>query len=557
MADFDPDAFLAQQKPAAAPAPGGAFDPDAFLAQTARAPAPAIPDPSVWDAVKEGVKDYGHRAAQSFTNLGRTVGNAVTGAADLVSPVTSRGELHAPFSQLMDPAYRHEAERGLSDTVTGGLAERAANAVDPGFAAAAPAEAAARPGVRELGQVAGSALPSPFNAMGGAAAEAIPGTGAIAGAGRAVAGYEAASVPAAVVAAPEGKRLDAAVDAATDPAALATSVAAGAGPTAKDILAKRAQAHMVDQAIKDIAGSKETGLSKPTDRRFIARQAEALREEFRDPDAIKIADTARKDPGAAWEMVQKRVDDITQNRKASYAAVDQATGGVRVKEFRRFLEDKATELGREPGQKLERSAIEATIKDLDDTWGSQLNPSVPTIKFRQYVTRLQTKAADVMGGLEETQRYKINAMVAGVGKDFLDRNLDVATKLDPAMRPVVDGLKDINRRTAAWLSMEDALKTRASKLETNRMVDNKPRALATGLAAATAAQHFLHSPVAAAGAAAAGALPYVAPVVDRAVTRGVAGMSGAPISPAAMARLIQLARAGDVRAQQELQQIAR
>ena len=312
---------------------------------------------------------------------------------------------------------------------------------------------------------------------------------------------------------------------------------------------------MVDQAIKDIAGSKETGLSKPTDRRLIARQADALREEFRDPAAIKIADTARKDPAAARDLVQQRVDQITQDRKASYAAVDTATGGVHVKEYRRFLEDKAADLSREPGQTLERQAIEGMIKDIDNTWGSQLKPMVPTIKFREYVTRLQRTAADSLGTIEETRRSQILNQVSGVAKDFLDRNLDLATKLDPQMRPVVDGLKDINRRTSAWLSMEDALKTRADKLQTQQMTDGgKSKMHTAGLGAAAAAQHFLHSPGAAAAAAALGTAPYVAPVVDRAVTRGVAGMSGAPINPAAMARLIQLARAGDANAQQQLQQ---
>jgi hypothetical protein len=555
----DIDAILTGKPPARAPA-GDDIDTILNAAPPRERPpaAPAIPDPSIWDSVKAGVGDYAARAADSFKNLGHTVGSAVTGAADLVSPVTSKGELHAPFSQLMDPAYRHEAERGLSDTVTGGLAERAANAADTGFASAAPAEAAAQPGARALGQVAGSALPSPFNALGGAAAEAIPGTGAVAGAGRAVAGYEAAAVPAAALAAPEGKRLDAAFNAATDPAAVATSVASGAGPTAKELLAKRARSRMVDQAIKDIAGSKETGMSKPTDRRLIARQTETLRDEFRDPDAIKIADTARRDPAAAWDLVQKRVDKITQDRAASYAAVDSATGGIHIKELRRFLEEKATELGRDPGQLQEQRALAATIKNLDDTWGSQLNPMVPTIKFRQYVTRLQTSAADVMGGLEETQRYKINNMVAGVAKEFLDRNLDVATKLDPQMRPVVDGLKETNRRTAAWLSMEDALKTRADKLQTQRMSDGgKSKMLTAGVAGAAAAGHFLHSPGAAVAAGALGVAPYVAPVVDRAVTRGVAGMTGTPVNPAAMARLIQLARAGDANAQAQLAQQGR
>ena len=557
--DFDPDEFLGQvaaaKKAPPAPAPAAAqggddFDPDEFLASVQ--PKVGVPEkPS-----------FLSRVGNSFTNFGRTVGDAATGAVKLVSPLDGQGGLHVPFSDLADPAYRHQLERGVSDVVTGGLAEKAANAVDPSFAAAAPAEAAARPDARALGQVGGSFLPSPFRAMGEGAAALVPGKGALASAGRGLAAYEASAVPAAALQAPAGQRLDAALDAATDPAGLTLSAGGGAAAgshfaeRAKDVIGRRAEQRMVDQAIKDIAGSRETGLSKPTDRRIIARHIETLKSEFRDPEAVAIADTARTDPGGARDLVQKRVDSYTKERKQTYDAVDNATGGVRKSELRAWVADEVKRLARDPGQATERQAVETMLKDLDDTWGNQMAPTVPTIKVREYVTKLQRVAADTMGGLEETRRVQILDHLSGLAKKFMDKHLDEAAAQDPGLKDVVGQLRADNKKIAAWLSVEDALKTRETKLDTQNMVDNRKKSLAAGLAAGTAAAHYLHSPGAAMGAAALGAAPYVIPPVDRAVTRSLVGLKGAPptqANPAAIARLVQAARAGASRAQLERQ----
>lgn len=337
--------------------------------------------------------------------------------------------------------------------------------------------------------------------------------------------------------------------------ALVPGAAAGASvaESATKLLAKKAENRMVDQAIKDIAGSKETGLSKPTDRRAIANAIEPIKEELRQPDAIKIADTARKDPGKAWEMVQKKVDSLTADRTASYLAVDHETGGVRINDLRRHLSAEVDRLGKDPGQHTERAAIEGMIKDIDETWGQQLAPTVPTIKMREYVTRLQRVAADTMGTLEETRRVQILDHVSGLAKDFLNQHLDDAAKADPGLRPVVEGLREQNRRVSAWLSLEDALKTRAGKLETNNMIDKRPAIAGAAATAAVAAGHFLHSPAAAALAGGIAVAPYVLPPLDRAVTRGLAGMAGprppAPmvtpsaISPADIMRMIEASRA--------------
>lgn len=498
MADFDPDAFLAKVE---APAPsGGGFDPDAFLAKTAPDAAPP-PGPSLWERAKALGSSIGAGAAE----VGRGALGTVTGFAD--TALRAKDQLNQviahPIDTLGDERFRAEAMRGVNDNIPFG--NRLAEAVG-GPPAESPSDAAAFPNARAAGNMAGLAVPLPIGET-------------------------------------------------------ASALMSGARKVAGRV-ATAAEDRMVNQGVKDIAGSKATGISKPTDRRQIAKAIDSIKDELREPGAIAIADTARQDPAEALSMVHKKVDDLTNGRKAAYQVVDNATGGIHVGDLRRALGSEIARLGKAPGQATERAAVEAMVSDIDKTWGGQKSPLVPTIEMRKYVTRLQTVAADTMGGLEETRRVKILDHVSGLAKDFLDAHLDAAAKADPLASEAVADLKQMNRKVSAWLTLDDALRTRAGKLETNAMVDTRGKSLAGGLAAAGAAAHFLHSPGAAAVAAGAGALPYVAPVVDRAVTRGAQrlpdllgrpGVQTSSIPTAAVAKLLQAARAGASRAELQAQ----
>lgn len=147
----------------------GATDPDEGKTEIPTVPVPKTP--------LDAVKDTATSAAK-----------AGLAAVDLASPISKTGELQAMFGQLAEPSYRREIERGVSNVVTGGLAEKIANKLSPEFAASAGDDAKAAPEAKNLGEVAGSFLPSPANYI---AREAVPVASAIGsrlvGAGRSAA----------------------------------------------------------------------------------------------------------------------------------------------------------------------------------------------------------------------------------------------------------------------------------------------------------------------------------------------------------------------------------
>ena len=66
------------------------------------------------------------------------------------------GEMSA---NMTDPQRRRQLERGVSDAVTFGGAERLANWADPGFSSTAASDQAAAPEYRTAGQLAGAVVP--------------------------------------------------------------------------------------------------------------------------------------------------------------------------------------------------------------------------------------------------------------------------------------------------------------------------------------------------------------------------------------------------------------
>jgi len=314
-----------------APSPAGGDSEWSVVPDAAPAPAPR----SFLDRVGDRASQAAGAVGRSFANLGHTVASAARGAVDLVSPISKEGGLQVPFGQLADPAYRHQLERGISDTVTGGLAEKAANAVSPEFAASAAPDAAAAPDARALGNVAGTALPSPFSYLGGQAARLVPGAGPLAAGAKGLVSYEASAIPQAAIAAPEGHRLEAAREAATDPAGIVTSatipavtsflqkkldVAASRAPEVQEAAKRRA----VKDLGKDIT-SAEGVKSRVTDQKRIA--------EVND----RLYDLADKNPElrqAFSEPAEKALPKVREFKAKIagpldrlYDAIDEKTGG--------------------------------------------------------------------------------------------------------------------------------------------------------------------------------------------------------------------------------------
>ena len=161
MADFDPDAFLAEPAPAAAAAP--AFDPDAFLAAQAPTPAAAQPPASpsllqrakgaMGDAAnyvfsagpKPGLVDDVADAGRSVLRASGVVGNAVAHPVDTYNALKA-----APGANL------REGLRGVNANIPFG--NRAVAAMGGPPVQSEEDQKAAIPGMQDLGGVVGLPL---------------------------------------------------------------------------------------------------------------------------------------------------------------------------------------------------------------------------------------------------------------------------------------------------------------------------------------------------------------------------------------------------------------
>jgi hypothetical protein len=288
-----------------------------------------------------------HDIGQSFANFGSTVAKGAGAAARLASPLGTDDKggigLHIPFSDLSQAPYRREAERGVSDVVTGGLAERVANSLDPAFAASGESDKAAAPGVREAAQLGGSVLPSPFRWLGEQAAPVAGALAERAGAGnvvqaatRGAAAYEGQAVPLAVVAAPDGRRMDAAERAALDPAGLALAAGAPAATeaaTSTDAIAA-AKARMIQAArryaVKDLGTditSADGVRARVTDQKRIAEVNDRLFNTVSqlDKEQPGFRNVFRKPASKAIPRVEQVLQDTMAPRDGLYQELDAAS----------------------------------------------------------------------------------------------------------------------------------------------------------------------------------------------------------------------------------------
>jgi hypothetical protein len=144
---------------------------------TVTPPASAAPEPDESPGVVGTVLNGAKQVGGAIVDTAKSIGRAGLAAVDLVSPVSKDGGLQVPFGQLMDPSYRREVERGVRSVVTGPAAKYLADKADPKFAASEPGDQKSAPEARNLGEVAGSFLPSPANYAVGQAAKGLGAVG--------------------------------------------------------------------------------------------------------------------------------------------------------------------------------------------------------------------------------------------------------------------------------------------------------------------------------------------------------------------------------------------
>ena len=401
-----------------------------------------------------------HDIGQSFSNFGSTVAKGAGAAARLISPVGTdeKGDigLHVPFSDLTQPAYRRQVERGVSDVGTGGLAERAANSADrwagkkfgwdADFAGSADTDAAAAPGAREAAQLGGSALPSPFRWAGETAAPVAGALAERAGVGtvgqtaaRGLAAYEGQAIPQALVAGPDGHRLEAAERAAVDPAGLALSAGLPAArEAASEALASSpsiaaARAKMIQAArgyaVKDL-GSDITSAggskARATDQKRIAEVNERLFTLAQELDREKpgFRNVFRQPEAKASPKIDKVLQETVEPRAGLYDELDAASVAPRRMEgavpqaieegdFTRRLEDPNF-----------RPEIEGPAGGIPVTEGRNADlPETPS-------TARQTGRYDAVVDAPP-RRVAEEAGYVPVGDEILPRRVEDAVPVDP------------------------------------------------------------------------------------------------------------------------------
>lgn len=409
--------------------------------------------------------------------------NTFAGGARAVGGAVDRGVLNT----LADPHHRREFERGLSDMITLGYAEKLANRVDPGYAKTAQGDAEAAPDDRALGRTvgmfspgAGSAIAKVGGKVAGAAlgdvvAATRAGTAAV-GAAKGVAAYEAtAPLTAALSTDAEGDRLGAAYRAATDPLGLAVSAAGGAvaKPVTKDLVEKAPA-----RATKDIAHDiiqAEGPKARATDAQRIAeindrifqltKENPSLRSVWREPAETALPKLAKVKTGVAGPLDKM------------YEAVDAKTeGGISLGKVVKGFEDAAKEAGKTAMGQPDAARLRAVAKNFVAAYGEDgppvfnadkiinadgmkagemlkilerrpnapgvaeeiarireaateaggvdWNKKIPTAQFRAEVTGLHKNAEQVMGSIEGTPRHEALEKLYSAGKAIIDEHLD-------------------------------------------------------------------------------------------------------------------------------------
>jgi hypothetical protein len=340
---------------------------------------PGVEPPSFLGRLKEGAGralDVAKAAPGALVNFAT---RAVPAAIDLVSPISKSGGLQVPFGQLADPAYRREFERGVSDVVTGGLAERAANRVDPAFAASAEPDVAAQPGARSAGSLLGAALPSPFSKAGAGAAEAAGASNLVRGlplpARAAVAAGAGGATTAGTQALASGADLPEALGAAAGGGVVSAPIGAvtGAAVAAKEKIANGSPAKARARIMSDLQGE-SAGYSTKTARNQAVR------------DEADIADVVLRDRKLETDLLKAKGNDVPALGNVIATVDDRlATEGAPRESYYKRLAETLPARGIRSGDYVnhlerEAKALEATGDQPDRKIARQLRNQIKTIK---------------------------------------------------------------------------------------------------------------------------------------------------------------------------------
>lgn len=416
-----------------------------------------------------------------------------------------------PIDTATNPSKRRELLRGVDDMVTLGYGQELANYIGEKFgdtpatslAGTAPGDAAAAPGYRTAGSLTGAALPGAVSHvaketsafLGGLTSgvkAATPLAGAGLGAAKGAIGYAASAAPlAGLSASAEGHRLEATKEAALDPVGIGISAALGGiGGAAKGPVSKfidRSKERQSEGVLREIAAGDEThGAATKTARMLLKKdKADIIMTVGEDQELARAVGAPAVE---AQPVVKAKLEHWGSQLDPLYDIKDAATGGVSMKDFVRYWDSKAHELGKdsfnekyvEAAHDARDSVLRARAPELYKMLQTEeashpairnrildaYDEKVPTQAIRKDVTRLQTRGSQVINPMNPGEASIMKADLAHMMFEFLDRDLEAAGRASPEVRAAVDQIREVNKRYSALSNINKAIEQRGLKEQT-------------------------------------------------------------------------------------------
>lgn len=235
-------------------------------------------------------------------------------------------------------------------------------------------------------------------------------------------------------------------------------------------------------------GEGTSGSATPKVKKLLANQQKAVIDTLRnDPELLRAS---RKPAAEAAPIFRNKLEQVGEQLDPAYKIIDEKTGGVSVRGLVDHLDGEIAELAKDPLNEVYSSGLAKIRDSLLDAWAPKIKegqqviqqlkaqgitkipPSVippdvyvPTQKLRQVVTKLQTRAVDVINGLNPGESSKAKAEFAALLKDYLDSHLDAAA-VDKAGEAAVAHIRQLNKQYSALATMVKAIDQRAWKEQT-------------------------------------------------------------------------------------------
>lgn len=386
------------------------------------------------------------------------------------------------------------------------------------------------------GQVAGtvgSLLVPGLNVAKGAGAAAVMGRAALQG-GLQGLGDSKADLT-------EGDAGSALADAGTG--ALVGGAIGGAGA----LVAKGVKAYVAaapERAAKQFSLDMTQGANPAFAKRF--SKMGALAREVIEPDKA-LTKAADKSKAEAADLALSRLDDLSEKTAPLWGKVDEAVGKVPVKDYVGYLVKEAKSLPAEA--EAVHNLLLRKAQHFAEVAKAQGNEAVPHQVIRRHVTGLLKEADASLGSLSETERFIVKSAVHESADDFLTGRLNAAAKA--GMQEGVSELRGLNRQIAAYANAHQLFKHQAElafRREAGVMgkIDQLASGGGKGMAAGVGA--------AMSGSLEGAAIGYAVPAGIQLAAKGI--KTADRKATAALAKLVEKAKAGDVTSKDRLEAIA-